>query len=67
MSVHARKDAIIHHTKLMMEDVARMDERSESFQAWLDWRNFEAGKKEKLDDLLGSSWGVKFQLEKSWT
>eukprot|EP00961_Rhodomonas_salina_P159177 2143537-Rhodomonas_salina.1 len=67
MSVHTRKDTIIHQTKLMIEDVARMDERSDSFQVWLDWRDFEAGKKAKLDNRLGSSWGVKFQLEKSWT
>lgn len=65
MSVGVRQNAIMHHTKIMTDEV-RENLADKQYDSWREWHKLESEKEVQKQNRLGSSWGVKFQLEESW-
>eukprot|EP00961_Rhodomonas_salina_P086933 1169392-Rhodomonas_salina.1 len=66
MLVHVRKQAIIHHTQKMSEELDMMDELCNAWDAWSLLQEDKLQWKIAVDARLGSLLGIKFKLEKSW-
>ncbi len=50
-----------------LEELVKLQELDESFWSWLDVAEWKRARERVVQTRFGSSWGIKFQLEESWS